>query len=30
MVKVDYGDVEKELGEGLEIFFMIETGMSKH
>lgn len=30
MLKVDYGDVEKEIGEGLEIVFMIETDMSKH
>lgn len=29
MLKVDYGDVEKEMGEGLEIFFIIETDMSK-
>lgn len=30
VLKVDYGDVEKETGEGLEIFFMTETDMSKH
>lgn len=30
VLKVYYGDVEKEIGEGLEIFFMTETDMSKH
>lgn len=30
MLKADYGNVEKEIGEGLEIFFMIGTDMSKH
>lgn len=30
MLKLDCGDVEKEIGEGLEIFFMIETDMFKH
>lgn len=28
MLKLDYGDVEKEIREGLEIFFMIETDIS--